>query len=124
MKKEDITLVIGASEKRERYANMAVRSLVNHGRPVVALGSKPGQIENIPIVKSFGELPDVKIHTVSLYLNAMRQAAIYSSILALQPERVIFNPGTENPEFEDILIEKGIAIEEACTLVLLNTGQF
>ncbi len=124
MKKEDITLVIGASEKRERYANMAVRSLLKHDMPVVALGSKPGQIENIPIVKSFGELPSAKIHTVTLYLNAMRQSAIYSSILALQPERVIFNPGTENPEFEDLLKEKGIAIEEACTLVLLNTGQF
>lgn len=124
MKNDKVTLVIGASEKKERYANMAVRSLIKHDMPVVALGSKPGQIENIAIAKSFGELPPVKIHTVTLYLNAVRQADIYQSILALQPERVIFNPGTENPEFEDLLKEKGIAIEEACTLVLLNTGQY
>ncbi|GAL66544.1 hypothetical protein JCM19301_3022 [Jejuia pallidilutea] len=64
------------------------------------------------------------IHTVTLYLNPNRQKAYYNYIVSLQPKRVIFNPGTENPEFYNILKENNIAFEAACTLVLLSTNQY
>lgn len=119
---ERTTLVLGASEKPERYANMAVRSLRRHGHPVVAVGLREGRIDDVPIVK---ELPaDRAIGTVTLYLGAQNQAVWEDRVLALRPERIIFNPGAENPAFAARAREAGIRTEEACTLVLLSTGQY
>ena len=65
-----------------------------------------------------------KVHTLTLYLNPARQKALYEEIINLNPERIIFNPGTENEELYDLAKNKGIAVQEACTLVLLSTGQY
>lgn len=116
------TLVIGASEKIDRYANMAVRRLKLFGQPVIALGNKEGFIDDIPIHKVRPYLD--QIHTITLYINAIIQRDYYDYILTLAPQRVIFNPGTENPEFYSLLENAGIKWEEACTLVLLNIGQY
>lgn len=116
------TLVIGASEKPDRYSNRAVELLKHKGKEVIALGNKKGTISGTEILTGFPELKD--IHTVSLYLNPLNQKKYYDYITGLNPKRVIFNPGTENPEFYQKLQAKGIAFEEACTLVLLNTGSY
>jgi len=116
------TLVIGASENPMRYANMAVKVLLRKDQEVVAIGNKTGGIYGIEILRGFPVLND--IHTVTLYLNPFNQQKYYDYILSLKPERVIFNPGTENPEFYRILQDNGIEYEEACTLVLLNTGNY
>lgn len=118
------TLVLGASENTERYSNMAVKLLKSYGHPVIAVGRKEGHIEEIPIEKEIKKLKTGEINTVSLYLNPSHQEAYYEKILALEPKRVIFNPGSENESFQELLESKGIAFEEACTLVLLRTGQF
>lgn len=118
----DTTLVIGASEKPGRYANMAVRLLQRKDKKVIALGYRPGRIHGIEILDGFPELP--AIHTITLYLNPFNQQKYYHYILDLNPQRVIFNPGTENPEFYEILEQSGIQFEEACTLVMLNTGSY
>lgn len=116
------TLVLGASEKGERYSNMAVRRLRAHGHPVVAVGLREGSIDDTPIVK---DIPGgVPIDTVTLYLNAQNQAAWAARILALLPARLIFNPGAENPALADAARAQGIEVLEACTLVLLATGQY
>lgn len=116
------TLVIGASEKRERYANKAVRMLQDHNVPVVAFGNKDGEINGTPISKEFPT--DQDIHSVTLYLSARNQPDFYDKIIELKPKRVIFNPGTENFEFEKQLKENGIESEVACTLVLLSTHSY
>ena len=116
------TLVIGASEKPERYANKAVRMLQDHGVPVVAFGNKAGEINGTAITTEFPT--EGGFHSVSLYLSAKNQTEYYDKIEALKPQRVIFNPGTENPEFEKRLKKKGIEAEIACTLVLLSTKVF
>ena len=116
------TLVLGASLKSNRYSNMAIRKLANFKHDVVAFGMREGAVDGISIDT---ELLDYKaINTVTLYLNPQRQEAYYNYIIGLQPKRVIFNPGTENPEFYKLLKQHNIAFEIACTLVLLSTNQY
>ncbi len=116
------TLVIGASENPTRYSFMAVNRLLAAGHEVIAVGAKKGEIRNLEILTDLNGID--KVHTVTLYVNPVHQEAYYDFILKLKPERVIFNPGTENPDFEERLEKSGIEVVEACTLVLLSTGQF
>jgi predicted CoA-binding protein len=116
------TVVIGASPKNDRYSNRAVRMLNRHGHDVVALGFEDSSIQGIPLETDWKNYKD--IDTVTLYLNPQRQKAYYDYILKLQPKRIIFNPGTENAELEHLAKEKNIQPLEACTLVLLTTGQY
>ena len=116
------TLVIGASEKPERYANMAVRLLREHKHEVLALGLREGAIEDVPI--QIGQPAFESVDTVTLYVGPQRQDPFIDYIIGLKPRRVIFNPGTENPTFQERLKVSGIEPIEACTLVLLRTDQF
>lgn len=116
------TLVLGASLKQNRYSNLAVNRLLDHNIDTVAFGLKEGDIRHIQIKTNFKEFQN--IHTITLYIGAKRQPEYIDKILQLNPHRVIFNPGTENPDFYPILQEKGIEVEVACTLVLLATGQY
>lgn len=119
---EKKTLVIGASTNPARYSYKAIKMLKAYHHPVIALGLDKGEVSGTVIVENFPE--HEQVDTVTLYLRPDRQKQYYDDILKLQPKRIIFNPGTENPEFEKMAAEKGINVEEACTLVLLSTGQF
>ena len=116
------TLVLGASENRARYSNLAVNRLTAAGHPVFAIGKKSGAIGNISIETAQKQFDD--IDTVTLYLNPVNQQSYYNYILSLHPRRIIFNPGTENMELAELAHKKGIETLEACTLVLLSTGQY
>ena len=116
------TVVIGASAKADRYSNRAVRMLKKNENDVIALGFEEAAIDGVPIETQW--LKQENVNTVSLYLNPQRQKEYYDYILSLHPKRIIFNPGTENPELEKLAIENGIQPLEACTLVLLATGQY
>lgn len=116
------TLVLGASLKAARYSNMAIRNLREKGHPVVAVGFREGQVEDVPIRK---DIPaGSAVDTVTMYLNATNQQAWQQRLLALKPSRIIFNPGAENPAFAQEAEAQGIETIEACTLVMLNTGQY
>jgi len=116
------TLVFGASLKPNRYSNYAIQRLVDNNHEVVAFGLKDGEVDGVSIDTSLKAYED--LDTVTLYLNAKRQIAYYDYIIGLKPRRVIFNPGTENPEFFKLLKENNIDFEVACTLVLLSTNQY
>lgn len=116
------TLVIGASEKEDRYSNKAVRMLRNHGHQVVAIGLRPGLIVDVPI--ETGMPRHAGIDTVTLYVGPQRQDDLVPYVLGLRPRRVIFNPGTENPAFQESLRAAGIEPVEGCTLVMLSTDQY
>ena len=116
------TLVLGASDNPSRYSYLAVHRLRRYGHPVVAIGRKNSLVGDVPIEKEKKEFSDV--HTVTLYLNQLHQKEYYNYILALKPHRIIFNPGAENEELADLAIKSGITPVEACTLVLLSTGQY
>ena len=116
------TLVLGASTKPERYAFKAIESLVAKGHSVLAIGQHAGEVSGIKIQTKL--IPIKNIDTVTLYLNPLRQREYYNYIIEAKPKRVVFNPGTENPQFYQLLQSNGIAVEVACTLVLLATNQY
>ncbi|MDY8137869.1 CoA-binding protein [Aquimarina sp. 2201CG5-10] len=120
MKKK--TLVLGASLKTNRYSNYAIHKLIANDHEVVAIGLKEGEVAGVEIKTNLE--PFVSIDTITLYLNPSRQKQYYDYILSLTPKRVLFNPGTENPELYDILKKENIEVEVACTLVLLSTDQY
>jgi predicted CoA-binding protein len=121
MKKK--TLVLGSSENTERYSNKAIRMLKRFNHPVLAHGLREGEVDGVKINTSFtDEMKDVD--TITLYLSAKNQSPYYEEIIRLNPIRVLFNPGTENPTFETMLKEIGIETERACTLVLLSSDTY
>jgi predicted CoA-binding protein len=122
--KQKNTLVIGASENPERYSNKAIRLLNHYQHPVFALGNKTGELDGIHIHKDLNPKSFPAIDTVTLYVGPRNQAPYFEFIANIKPQRVIFNPGTENQELSDFLDKKNIQWEEACTLVLLNTNQY
>ncbi len=116
------TLIIGASKNPERYSYKAAERLLHYGHEIELLGLRNDEI--------FGRKIDTerkhytRLDTVTMYVGPQHQPDYYDYIISLKPRRVVFNPGTENPDFEKLLTEHGIAFEEACTLVLLGTGQY
>ena len=120
MKKK--TLVLGASLKPNRYSNIAINRLVSNNQPTVAIGLREGTVNGVTIEKEQVAFKD--IDTVTLYLGAKHQPEYYEYIVSLNPKRVIFNPGTENPEFYKILKANNIEVDLACTLVMLATNQY
>ena len=122
MSKKNETLVIGASLKPNRYSNIAIKRLRDNNQPTRAIGLRAGEVEDVTIETSLRDFKN--IDTVTLYLNPKRQVDYYDYVIGLQPRRVIFNPGTENPDFYKMLRNNGIEVEVACTLVLLSTNQY
>lgn len=116
------TLVFGASLKVQRYSNMAIKRLVSYNHDVVAFGLREGEVSGISIDTKL--VPYKDLNTITLYLNPKRQKAYYDYFISLNPQRVIFNPGTENPKLYQLLKENSIDFEIACTLVLLGTNQY
>ncbi len=116
------TLVLGASAKPEKYAFKAITMLVEKGHSVLAIGQNTGEVAGVKIYTK--AIPLSKVNTVTLYLNALRQREYYNYIIEAKPKRVIFNPGTENSEFYELLELNKIKVEVACTLVLLATNQY
>ncbi|SFC44477.1 hypothetical protein SAMN05421747_11155 [Parapedobacter composti] len=116
------TLILGATDNPGRYAYLAAQRLAGAGHEIVNIGIKPGEVAGVPIRPAGDVLHD--IHTITLYIGPQRQPEYYDYIIATKPQRIIFNPGTENPELRDLAKQHGIATQEACTLVLLSTGQY
>ena len=116
------TLVVGASENLERYSNKAVKMLNEYGHEIVALGARSGKIDDIDIITE--QPTDIDFDTVTMYLGPSRQKDVEDYIIGLKPQRIIFNPGSENSEFEEKAKAKGIEVIEACTLVMLRSNQY
>ena len=122
MNEQKKTLVLGASDNPSRYSYLAIQRLRMYGHPVETIGKKhvwAGDIEIGAEKKQFEN-----IDTVTLYLNPLHQQQYYDYIISLKPKRIIFNPGAENKELYDLAQQNNILPLEACTLVLLSTGQY
>ena len=116
------TLILGASTNPSRYANLAAHRLVSNGHPIINVGLKAGEVAGVAIEKP--EFIHTDLDTITLYLGPQNQPEYYDYILKSKPKRIIFNPGTENPELESLAEQNGIETLEACTLVMLSTGQY
>ncbi len=116
------SLVIGASENKERYSYLAINLLRKYQHEVVAIGNKKGKINDVEIEVGKPKYKD--IDTVTLYISEKYQKDYFEYIISLQPKRIIFNPGTENTELFQLALQNKIEPVEACTLVLLKTGQY
>ncbi len=116
------TLVLGASANPLRYSNLAVNKLALKGYDVIAIGKRTGKIGDVDIITEQKEID--ALDTITLYLNANNQKQYYDYIISQKPKRIIFNPGAENDELSAMAKENGILPQEACTLVLLSTGQY
>lgn len=115
--------IVGASNKPDRYSYKALKSLVQHGHTPIPLHPLLSDIEGVPVVKNLESLPQ-GIDTITLYVNARVSTELEKKLVQVRPRRIIFNPGTENPELEEKLVKQGIIAQRACTLVLLSTNQF
>ncbi|AYN05221.1 MULTISPECIES: CoA-binding protein [unclassified Flavobacterium] len=116
------TVVLGATTKPDRYAFLAINKLVEKGHTVLAIGQNAGEVAGVKIHTK--AIPLKNIDTITLYLNPSRQRDYYNYIVEAKPKRVIFNPGTENPELYQLLELNNIKAQVACTLVLLTTNQY
>ncbi|MDR3696960.1 CoA-binding protein [Mucilaginibacter sp.] len=116
------TLVLGATPNEARYANLAANRLVRSGHSIVNVGIRKGEVAGVPIEQPGTIYSD--IDTITLYVGPQHQETLYDYILKTHPKRIIFNPGTENPELRKLANEQGIETEYACTLVLLSIGQY
>ena len=113
---------MGATAKPGRYANLAAQRLLQHGHSIELVGTKEGDIEGHPI--QTGQPSLTGVDTVTMYVGPKNQAPLYEYIKRMKPRRVIFNPGAENPEFEQQLRAEGIEPVQACTLVMLSVGTY
>lgn len=116
------TLILGASTNSARYSYLVANKLVRKGYPIVNVGRKNGEVAGVAIEPA--EVIHTDVDTITMYVGPKNQEPYYDYILATNPHRVIFNPGSENPELIAKLNERGIEVVEACTLVMLNTGQY
>ena len=117
------TLILGASTNQERYAFKAANLLHEHGHEIVLVGIKKGSIVGVEIQQDKNNIPK-NIDTITLYLGPQHQEAWFDYILKVNPKRIIFNPGTENEALALLAQAHNIGVEQACTLVLLHTGQY
>ena len=121
--KQERVAILGASDKPDRYSNKAQRLLRQHGHTVVPVHPALKQIEGVDVVPDLSAITG-SVDTLTMYVGPAISTGVSDKIVALKPGRVIFNPGTENPELQGKLDGADIPWEEACTLVLLNTGQY
>jgi predicted CoA-binding protein len=122
--KSKLTLIVGATDNPERYAYRAADLLQAKGIPFIPIGIKKGMVFGKEIVDLRQKSLLAGIHTITLYLGPTNQTEWVDYLIALQPKRIIFNPGTENPLLFQKAKASGIEVLEACTLVMLTTGQF
>lgn len=118
------TVIIGATTNPGRYAFLAARMLTDYQHEIVPVGIKEGAVFGKEILDIFEKPAINDVHTVTMYIGPQKQPQYYSYILGLRPKRIIFNPGTENDEFERMAEEQGVEAVEGCTLVMLRSGQF
>lgn len=116
------TLVLGASPNPSRFSYKAIHKLIKHNHSVIPMGIRKDEVAGITIVNDQAHFTD--IHTITMYIGPKRQSPYYDYLISLKPERIIFNPGTENDEFMNLCKENDIEVVVHCTLIMLNEGIF
>ena len=124
MSEKKRTAIVGATPNPARYAYLAAQMLTSYGHPIVPLSIKKGSVAGVELMDLREQPPLEDIDTITLYLGPKNQPEWYDYLLGLQAKRLIFNPGTENPELSQLCHERGIETLNACTLVMLRSGTY
>jgi len=120
----EVVAVVGASKDPSRYSYKALEMLVNHGHKPIPVNPHEEHIQGLRVVHGLRDLIGQKIDTVTIYVNPSISSLLETDLITLRPRRVIFNPGAENQKLSEVLLKNGVKTENACTLVLLQTGQY
>lgn len=118
-----LVAVLGASPKKERYSNKAMTMLRQHGHRVIPINPGHAEIDGLPVFARLTDVPQ-QVDTVTVYVGLDHIGPLIPDIVKAKPRRVIMNPGTESDDLIRALDQARIPHLEACTLVLLSTGQF
>ena len=124
MTNQNSIVVLGASPNPMRTSYLAAKVLLQKGYDVSAYGNTSGKIDQLNISNEVPQTNNNKVDAITIFMKPEKQRAYYDYILALNPKRIIFNPGTENPELSRLAREQGIETEIACTLVQLSIGEY
>ena len=116
-------VVLGASNKPHRYANKAIRMLLEYGYHVVPVHPKLENIEGLAVKHRLQNIQQ-SVDTLTLYIGPERSLGLIDDIVKLKPSRVILNPGTESSELELALLHADIPFVKDCTLLMLEHGRF
>ena len=95
------TVIIGSSPKPYKYAQKAAQMLSDKGYDFVPVGIQEGEVFGEKILNLYDKPLIENVDTITLYINPQRQKEWYNYLLGLKPERIIFNPGTENQELKN-----------------------
>ena len=120
----EVVAVIGASNDSSRFAYKAMKMLTEYGHKPVPVHPREAEVLGLKVVNQVGDLVGQKVDTITVYVNPAISDKYEAAMIAVHPKRVIFNPGAENPRLARVLRDHDIAVEDACTLVLLSTGQY
>ncbi|MEQ8415898.1 MAG: CoA-binding protein [Imperialibacter sp.] len=118
------TVILGATTNPERYAYIAANRLLKAGHEIVPVGIKKGEVFGHKILDVTSSPMVDEVDTITMYVGPQHQKSLYDYITQLHPKRVVFNPGSENPELEELLRSEGVEVVEGCTLVMLSTNQY
>lgn len=120
----EVVAVIGASNDSSRFAYKAMKMLKDFGHRAIPIHPHEQEVLGSKVIHSLGDLVGQKIDTVTVYVNPALSDKYEKDIIEVKPYRVIFNPGAENPRLSKVLFDKGIVVQNACTLVLLSSGMY
>lgn len=115
--------VLGASNNPDRYSHKAVVQLLANGHKVFPVNPAGGVIEGQPVCRSLADVGE-PVDTITVYIGPANIKTLIPAILACRPKRVIANPGAESILLKAAVMAANIEYLEACTLVMLRTGQF
>lgn len=120
----EVVAVIGASSDTSRYSYKAMEMLEDYGHKPIPVHPREDEVRGHQVIHNLGELEGKNVDTITVYVNPAISDKYEKDMIKVKPKRVIFNPGAENPKLSKALKDNGIAVENACTLVLLRTNQY
>jgi hypothetical protein len=115
--------IMGASPKPDRYAYRAMRMLREFGHRPIPVNPAFDEILGETCYRSITDVPE-PVQTVTMYLGKQRSDPLIDEIVNAKPRRIIMNPGAENDDLAKKAKAAGIEVDYACTLVMLQTGEF
>ena len=109
--------IIGASNRRHKYGNKAVRAYQERGDKVFPINPAQSEIEGLKTYRSVLEVPG-EIDIASFYVAPEIGLQIIEEVAQKGIRKVLLNPGAESDELLQRCDELGIEATVACSIIL------